>query len=89
MGQRFRRQSPIGVYIADFYCHNLRLVIEVDGKTHQQRQLVHDKKRDVWMQSKGIFVVRVQARDVFENLEGVQGMIEQVVRRRLEEQVEQ
>ena len=34
LGLRFKRQHPIDKYIADFYCHSLKLVIEVDGKIH-------------------------------------------------------
>jgi len=35
-GLKFRRQHPIGVYIADFYCHAIRLVVELDGKIHHK-----------------------------------------------------
>jgi len=34
LGIKFRRQHPIDIYIADFYCHQLRLIIEVDGSIH-------------------------------------------------------
>ena len=70
-GLKFRKQAPIGVYIADFYCHEARLVVEVDGGSHCGDRLDHDQKRDRWMHEQGIHVLRVQARDVFENLDGV------------------
>ena len=67
----FRAQHPLGPYIADFYCRDARLVIEIDGKTHQADQLTHDKARDNWMKLRGIRVLRIQARDVFSDLEAV------------------
>jgi very-short-patch-repair endonuclease len=70
-GHAFRTQHALGAYIADFYCHRARLVIEVDGKVHQDEQLEHDARRDAWMQCCGIEVLRVRAVDVFENLDGV------------------
>ncbi len=70
-GLRFRRQAPLGPYIADFYCHDARLVLEIDGGSHSGDQLEHDRKRDQWMKEQGIRMFRVQARDVFGNLESV------------------
>lgn len=37
-GLKFRRQHPIGIYIADFYCHSVKLIIELDGKIHNTRR---------------------------------------------------
>ena len=79
LNQRFRRQSPIGPYIADFYCHELRLVVEIDGSSHCGQQLDRDAQRDTWMRDQGILIVRIQASDVFENLRGVRQRIEQVM----------
>jgi len=70
-GLKFRRQAPIGPYIADFYCHEARLVVEVDGSTHQGSQVTHDRDRDQWMHHRGMRVLRVSGRDVLQNLEGV------------------
>jgi len=75
-GLHFRKQSPIGVYIADFYCHQARLVVEVGGREHQGDRKLHDTSRDRWMEDRGIQVLRVRAVDVFENLEGVVRTIE-------------
>ena len=45
-GFPFRRQHPIEFYIADFYCHNLRLVIEIDGEIHAEKEIqTHDEGR--------------------------------------------
>jgi len=70
-GLKFRRQAPIGPYIADFYCHEARLVVEVDGSTHQGSQMAHDRNRDEWMRERGMRVLRVSGRDVLRKLEGV------------------
>src|SRR5215467_12813718 len=43
---KFRRQHPIGIYVADFYCHKVKLVIEVDGSVHEKLEAKeYDKKR--------------------------------------------
>lgn len=58
-GFRFRRQHPIGEYIADFYCHKAKLIIEVDGDIHNtENQKKHDAKRSSKMRSLGIRVLR-------------------------------
>jgi very-short-patch-repair endonuclease len=68
----FRRQSPMGDYIADFVAHSGKLVIEVDGESHdfEERQR-HDEKRDQWFASRGYLVLRFTNDDVVKNLEGV------------------
>jgi len=68
----FRRQSPIGDYIADFVSHSCKLVVEVDGESHdfEERQR-HDKQRDQWFASRGYRVLRFTNDDVMKNLEGV------------------
>jgi very-short-patch-repair endonuclease len=71
-GFKFRRQYPIGRYVADFYCADLRLVIEIDGGLHcEEAQRVHDEERTRWIESRGYRVVRFWGRDVLNNLEGV------------------
>jgi len=83
-GISFRIQRPIGAYIADFYCHRARLVIEIDGGTHDGDQLVHDAHRDAWMRSCGIEVLRIPAREVFQNLNGVVQTIADRARKRID-----
>ena len=68
-GLRFRRQAPLGPFIADFFCPSIRLVVEVDGVTHTDPDL--DRERDKWMQSQGIRVLRFWGEEVVTNLEGV------------------
>ena len=59
-GFKFRRQHPMGPYIADFYCHKLKLVIELDGKHHydNKSQMLLDKQRDEDMKKWGINILR-------------------------------
>ena len=62
---RIRRQHPIGPYIADFYCAEARLVIEVDGWGHNMGdQPARDERRDAWMTAQGLMVLRYAADDV-------------------------
>jgi very-short-patch-repair endonuclease len=71
-GLGFRRQVPMGAYIADFVCHARNLVIEVDGESHDFRTTIErDKVRDAWFSSRGYRVLRFTNSDVRTNLEGV------------------
>ena len=68
----FRRQSPMGNYIADFVAHSCKLVIEVDGESHDFEERVrHDGLRDKWFASRGYRVLRFTNDEVMKNLEGV------------------
>lgn len=71
-GFRFRRQHPVGVYILDFYCPEVRLCIELDGDQHAEAQAIkRDQTRTSFLEQKGICVIRFWNAEVFENLEGV------------------
>ena len=67
---RFRKQHAIGPFVADFYCPAAKLVIEIDGATHNQRQDA-DGRRDAYMTSLGLQVVRISATDVLADPEAV------------------
>jgi very-short-patch-repair endonuclease len=68
----FRRQVPMGNYIADFIAHSCQLVIEVDGESHNfQERLQNELQRDEWFASRGYRVLRFTNKDVLKNLEGV------------------
>ena len=68
----FRRQSPMGDYIADFVAHSCKLVVEVDGESHNfEERLRHDEQRDQWFAARGYRVLRFTNDDVMRNLEGV------------------
>ncbi|MFG0274420.1 MAG: endonuclease domain-containing protein [Phycisphaerales bacterium] len=83
-GWKFRRQQPIGPFVADFYCADAKLVVEIDSRAHNGR-LDRDAARDKWMASDGIETLRVTASDITKNLDGVLQGIAHVVRRRLEQ----
>lgn len=71
-GYQFYRQRIIGDYIVDFCCPKAKLVIEIDGGQHyEENGLKKDKKRDEYMVSLGLKVLRFSDREVFENTNGV------------------
>lgn len=59
-GYRFVRQKPLGIFIADFYCAALQLVVEVDGGYHLDR-LEYDSRRDTNLAEMGIRIYRINA----------------------------
>ena len=68
----FRRQGPMGSYIADFVAHSCKLVVEVDGESRDfESRLRHDDRRDEWFASRGYRVLRFTNDDVMKNLESV------------------
>ncbi|MGF1728360.1 endonuclease domain-containing protein [Photobacterium kasasachensis] len=72
LGVKFRRQHGIGRYIADFYCPECKLVIELDGDSHYQTYAQeYDRVRDNFMQTLGITVLRFDNYEVMTNVEGV------------------
>ena len=69
---RFRRQHPIGPYIADFVCLEKYLVIEVDGGHHgEPEQMAHDEKRSAWLSAQGYRVIRFWTHEVLYDTENV------------------
>ena len=70
LGAKFSRQMPLGPYFADFLCRDLKLVIELDGMSHETRA-DHDRARDAWMAAQGYRVLRFVNADVLGNVEGV------------------
>ena len=71
-GCKFRRQYSIGSYIVDFYCPQIKLVIEVDGDSHfVDGADSYDRNRQAIIESLGISFLRFANRDVYERLEGV------------------
>jgi very-short-patch-repair endonuclease len=72
LGFKFRRQHPIGKYIADFYCHELKLVIEIDGNIHEFFDLKeYDQGRTYELEEFGLKVLRFQNEEVEKNMEKV------------------
>ncbi|AYD01931.1 endonuclease domain-containing protein [Neorhizobium sp. NCHU2750] len=67
LGARFRRETPIGPYIADFAWLSARVVIEVDGDSHEtDHGRRHDARRDVFMHSEGFTILRFDNRQVLD-----------------------
>ena len=77
-GLGFRRQVPIRNYIADFVCLSAKLIVELDGESHdfEERQKA-DRKRDAFFLSEGFQVLRFTNEQVMLNLEGVVELIRQ------------
>ena len=69
-GHKFSRQMPVGPYFADFLCRASRLVVELDGISHDSR-IASDGARDAYLAENGYHVIRFTNRQVLENLEGV------------------
>jgi very-short-patch-repair endonuclease len=69
-GLKFRRQEPIGPYVVDFCCRELRLIVELDGMSHDDKQ-IRDEIRERWLREQGYRVFRVTNWDVNEDLEAV------------------
>jgi very-short-patch-repair endonuclease len=79
-GGRFRREAPIGSYIADFAWLSARIVVEVDGASHDlPGRADHDRERDRFLASRGFQVLRFRDADVLANDPDVFGAIEAVV----------
>jgi very-short-patch-repair endonuclease len=73
---KFRRQHPIGSYIADFYCHELRLAIEIDGSIHKiEENKEYDEARTEELKKLGITVLRFTNDDVKSKLRSVKQAI--------------
>jgi very-short-patch-repair endonuclease len=70
LGVRFRRQHAIGRYIADFYCGERRLVVELDGASHAGRADL-DARRDQFLRAHGERVLRVPNEQVLRDIEAV------------------
>jgi len=78
---QFNRQKPIGRYIVDFYCDKAKLVIEIDGGQHyEEANLVNDRKRDEYLRSFGLKVVRFTNIDVLKNIESVVNKIAEITK---------
>ena len=77
-GYAFLRQRPIGNYIADFFSKELKLVIEVDGITHEFKQQ-EDVKKDLALNKLGYKVLRFEDNDVLNHLEIVSREIENYI----------
>jgi very-short-patch-repair endonuclease len=70
-GTHFRRQVPIGPYVADFACLASRLIVELDGSQHADKpNIAKDEVRTRWLEAEGYRVLRFWNNDLTENLDG-------------------
>ncbi len=78
---RFRRQHPLGPYVLDFYCPAARLV--VDGAGHSRGdQPARDRRRDVWLEARGLEVMRIAANEILADPDEVaEGLVRLAVER--------
>jgi very-short-patch-repair endonuclease len=81
----FRRQVPMRHFIADFVCHSARIVVEIDGESHDfQSRRRADQRRDQWFGSQRYTVLRFTNEQVLRNLEGVIEVIRETASARLQ-----
>ena len=77
---KFRRQHPISIYIADFYCHKLRFVIEVDGSIHNSIEAkVNDEKRQKDLEDLNLTVIRFTNEQIKSEVENVIKLISSTI----------
>ncbi len=76
LGAKFSRQMPLGPYFSDFLCRSHKLVVEIDGHSHDVAP-ERDAARDRWMTAQGYTVLRFTNADVTANVEGVAEAIRQ------------
>ena len=77
---RFLRQKVIDSYIVDFYCHDARLVIELDGSQHyEKKESQKDQLRTEQLEKRNLMVIRIPNNEIFQNFEGVCEYIHSIV----------
>jgi very-short-patch-repair endonuclease len=81
VGFKFRRQVPIGRYVADFACFEAKLIVELDGSQHVNND--HDRRRDADLTARGFEVLRIWNSDLFLHRDGVLTLIWYALNRRV------
>ena len=77
---KFRRQHPIWNYVSDFYCHGIKLVIELDGGMHEVEDVkINDEAREKHLKEFGLTVLRFKNQEIFENIDSVLKTISQTI----------
>jgi len=83
---KFRRQHPYLVYILDFYCHSLNLVIEVDGSIHEVEEVKkNDIERQKLLEANGMKVIRFSNKEVLSSLDKVRDSINSTIQRLIDD----
>lgn len=79
-GARFRRETPIGPYIADFAWLSKKIIVEVDGDSHFiGRGPVYDRRRDIFLRKQGFQILRFTNNEIIDSEEGVYLQIERAL----------
>lgn len=82
LSYKFRRQYPYCIYIPDFYCHSLKLVIEVDGTIHHLPEVKqNDEKREEHLRKDGLVILRFTNKEIIDGPETVLQTIEEFLRK--------
>ena len=80
---RFQRQKVIGPFITDFYCHQAKLVVELDGSQHYTKEgTSYDVERDHFLSENRLFVLHISNLEVDSHFDSVCRLIDQEVRKR-------
>lgn len=80
LGIKFRRQYNIECFIVDFYCHELRLIIELDGSIHYEEVInKHDQTRQNILENKGYTIIRYSNHKVLDDIDSVVSNIKMVI----------
>lgn len=83
-GVRFKRQHPVLYFIADFYCHKAKLIVEIDGDYHlEPGQYQYDVSRDMELELLGVKVLRFSNKQVLFEIENVLQLINEEIKKRL------
>jgi len=76
-GMKFRRQHPLGPYVVDFFCHGVKLIVELDGMSHDDKA-AQDDARNKYLEREGYQILRVTNEDVMHDLDAVTRKIAQL-----------
>jgi imidazole glycerol-phosphate synthase subunit HisF len=80
LGYKFRRQHPYSIYILDFYCHQLKLVIEVDGEFHDVEEVKkNDQYRQALLEKDGLMMIRFTNNEVLHQMQLVMAKLENII----------
>ena len=86
LGFKFRRQHPYSIYILDFYCHSLKLIIEVDGNIHHKPEVkLNDEQRQASLENDGLYILRFSNDLVEKEIEVVINEIENFITKKKDE----
>ncbi len=78
-GYKFLRQKPIGTYIVDFFCRELKLIIEIDGYSHKDK-FDYDQKRDEYFKKLNLSIIHFQDKDVLNKIDDIISDLENFIK---------